>query len=279
MLGEADADKDGDVSVLELFEFVKPRVDRWARNNRGLRQEPRLFGKRDDFVLVPPGRPTLEKIELQPPQAYPDALQDAWKKRDEALDLGAFRQAPRLVLRLEANLLRRESRWNAGLADKDLLDQETRDLIRELGQVKRTSPLPSFSLVNVKDNPILADSVYQILRRQTDSKKALEELKKIVKEDENYPQKARLIVDALSLFPELKLDHLKAAQVILKGLEGKEPRKDFVETLYLNRLAEFAEREYAETFRMARTELVWRTMPLVRRPSRRWSGSRNSCPG
>jgi hypothetical protein len=260
MSGDADTGKNGSVSVLELFEFVRPRVERWARNNRGLRQEPQLLGKQDDFVLIPPGRPPLEKIEPKALKAYPEALQDAWKKRDEALDSGTFGQAPRQLLRLEANLLRHESRWQAGVADKELLDQETRDLIRELGQLKRAAPPYSFSLVNAKENPPLADAVYSVLRRETDGKKALEEIKKMVKVDADYAQKARLVVDAISQFSELKPAQLKAAQVVLAGLEGKEPRQAFVETMYLDRLAAFAEREYPETFQMARPESIWRTM-------------------
>src|SRR4029077_15516373 len=56
MQGKADRDEDGNVTVQELFDFIKPRIDQWARNNRGVRQEPRLFGK-GDFVVAPLGRP------------------------------------------------------------------------------------------------------------------------------------------------------------------------------------------------------------------------------
>ena len=260
MLGEADVNKDGNVSVQELFDFVKPHVDRWAQRNRGLRQEPRLLGKRDDFVLVPPGRPALEKTVPGALETYPEALADAWKHRDEAWKRGAMRQAPRLMLLLEASLLRQESRWQAGVAGKDLLDQETRDLLRQLDKIQPAPPSPSFSLVNAKENPPLADAVYDVLRRETDGKKALKELEKLVKADVDYPQKARLVVEALSRFADLKQDQFKAAKIILPGLEGKEPRGAFVEGLYVDRLADFAEREFPETFQTARAELIWQTM-------------------
>ncbi len=73
LLGDADTDQNGSVTVNELVAFVQPRVDRWARNNRGVRQQPRLFGKGDDFILAPMGRPVLEKIVPAALDPYPDA--------------------------------------------------------------------------------------------------------------------------------------------------------------------------------------------------------------
>ncbi len=163
-------------------------------------------------------------------------------------------------MRLEANLLRDEGRWQGGTASKDFsLDPETRNVIGELAGLAPMPPPKLFSVLSAKVNPAALASVTQIMRRATDGKKAQEEIAKLLQEDKNadYAQRARIIVEALSRLPELKQEHLKIAQGILGGLKGREP---LVEVLYVDRLAAFAEREFPETFQEAKIEVLWRTM-------------------
>jgi hypothetical protein len=146
LVGEPDRDQIPSVSVRQLCQFVEAKVDRWARNNRGLRQVPRLFGE-GDFILAPVGRLPLEKTEAVAPDPYPEALLETWKKRDAAWDRGDFHQASRPFLRLEANLLRDESRWRGGAGGKEFsLDQETRNVIDELEKIRRRRPRPGWFL-------------------------------------------------------------------------------------------------------------------------------------
>ncbi len=261
LLGEADADKGGGISVRELVEFIQPRVDRWARNNRGVMQKPRLFGKGVNFIVAPLGRTASEKKAPAAPDAYPSAILDAWKKHDEAWNRDAFRQAPRRFLQLEANLLRDESRWRGGGAGKAVLDQETRNLLDEVGKLVAV-PAPAsrlLSVVGVKDNTAVTKSVVNAFLRAVDVKKALEEITSLLLKDKNvdYPQHVRIVVDAVSQLAELKQNDLMLAQAVLAGLTGKE---QFVEVIYLERLVRFAKDEFPETFQKANVEVLWRTM-------------------
>ncbi len=261
LLGGADTDTNGTITVLELLDFVKPRVDRWARNNRGVRQEPRLFGKSADFVIVPLGKTPLEKSALSVPESYPEAFQAAWKKHDAAWDLGAFDAVPRKFLQLEANLLRDESRWRGGLSSKEVLDQETRNLLDEIPKLLAppADTMRPLSVVNVKDDLTASKAIVNVFRRATDGKKAMGEISQILEKVKNpeYPRQVRIVADALSLIPELKQMHLIAARKALADLGGKET---FIEVIYLERLAAFSDREFPETFQMASCEILWRAM-------------------
>ena len=277
LIGKADMDESGSVSVQELIAYIQPRVDRWARNNRGLKQEPRLFGKGGDFVVAPLGRTESEKKELAAPDAYPAALLDSWKKHDDIWNRDAFRLAPRRFLRLEANLMRDEARWRGGVAGKDVIDRDTRNLLDELGKLEAPPSAKLLSILDVKENPAATKSVVNALRRATDTlrrateamkpqeeivainKKTQEEIVAILQKEKGaeYPQHVRIVVDAVSQINELKQIHLIAAHSALAALMGKE---QYIEVFYLERLARFAKVEFPETFEKAQAEFLWRTM-------------------
>ncbi|HEY1379668.1 MAG TPA: hypothetical protein VGF55_22890, partial [Gemmataceae bacterium] len=106
-----DGRADGRVRVHELADFVAARVARWARECRGLRQTPRLYGDRSDFDLTARRQPAPE-----PPaeRAYPDWLLAGWKERDDWLAKAAYRPAPAAFNTLAAALPRAEWDWQAG---------------------------------------------------------------------------------------------------------------------------------------------------------------------
>lgn len=258
--GAADADKDLRVTVQELFAFVQPRVERWAQLNRGMRQRPRLFGNADDFVLAGIGKNTPPALERPKPTAYPATLKDGWQKRDHCRDAGALSQAPRLLMRLEATLLRQEALWRGGaLARNDWQSaaEEIGALDRDLAHATVALPTPPRSLAvavvqaGVKDNPALTVAVQNMVAaaKDTGAKKdariqLIAELLKKLQEPKGatYAEQAWTVVTALDTAAELRPGYLQLAHEVLGRLN---PDRRYVEVLCVRRLAEFAERVQA----------------------------------
>jgi hypothetical protein len=136
---------DGRVRVTELAAFVTRRVGSWARDCRGVRQTPKLYGDFDDFDL------TDRKLAPPEPKAartYPDWLLAGWKQRDDWVAKGAYRPAPVAVNSLQVALPRAERDWQAvgrpervGRIDANLRSaMEKAGTIRE--QAKEEPPPP-----------------------------------------------------------------------------------------------------------------------------------------
>lgn len=104
------------VTVEDMANFVRARVDRWAVRNRGTRQTPILHGEGPDFALtaLEHGQP-LEHLSAPEPREYPPWLRDGWKLRDLWAGEWAHRIDPRLITQLEATLLRAEQEWRGGV--------------------------------------------------------------------------------------------------------------------------------------------------------------------
>jgi hypothetical protein len=78
--GWADGSNRGRVTVRELADFVRRRVERWAEKVRQTRQTPVLLGEGSDFTLVDlPNRHPLPHLEIPEEAGYPSFLRDAWK--------------------------------------------------------------------------------------------------------------------------------------------------------------------------------------------------------
>ncbi len=106
-----DRRADGRVRVRELADFAAARVARWARECRGLRQTPHLYGDAKDFDLTARPQPAPERPAARP---YPGWLLAGWKERDDWLARGAFRAAPAAFNALQAALPRAERDWRLG---------------------------------------------------------------------------------------------------------------------------------------------------------------------
>jgi hypothetical protein len=139
---------DGDVSARELHAFVQARVDRWAQQNRGIRQTPSLIGTGDDFALLAARGPeTKEEQEAEADDAYP-----AWLlKRSQLLE--EWRERPNLrasvsaYRRLDEELTRAERRLRAGLASTEIesilerfAGPFTQERKKREGDLRRLSP-------------------------------------------------------------------------------------------------------------------------------------------
>lgn len=136
------------VSVLELAQFVRMRVDRWSRMNSTTRQTPALYGRGPDFDLVTMrrGQP-LPHNPIPDLAKYPNWLSDGWKARDAARKSRRYQAAPRTYRKLEALLTSVEATWCAGgLGDQQKQDEiQTRLqlLLKQLNQSESAIPFPS----------------------------------------------------------------------------------------------------------------------------------------
>jgi hypothetical protein len=138
----ADGRRDGHVSVRELAAFVRSRVDRWAVRNRDSRQTPVLLGNGKDF-LMRNADPVVEAPTPGEVAAYPAWLLEGWKQRDQAVQDGSWRLAPRLRCQQEAFLLRAEAQWRGGVDPAQVrgsLKQALLQLQKHRAEIK--PPLP-----------------------------------------------------------------------------------------------------------------------------------------
>jgi hypothetical protein len=122
------------IHVRELTEFVIDHVSRWARDCRGERQTPHLYGNGDDFELTTRRMPPAEEPGGR---AYPDWLLAGWKKRDEWLNKEAvYRGAPAAFNLLSTTLPRAERDWQAaGRADH--VERFQKNLNTEIGKAEK----------------------------------------------------------------------------------------------------------------------------------------------
>jgi hypothetical protein len=261
--GAADVKKEMRISVKELFAFADARVDRWAQQNRALRQKPRLLGDGVDFVVATLNRSTPGEEQRAEPAPYPERLEKGWKGRDQWWNEEAFRRAPRLLRKLEANLLRQEKLLRGGAAQKKELETLDEELDRLNAQLKDATPhrfVPPRSLAlavsqsGVKDSPEFIDGVLDVLGRAKDAAakkdvnaKVEEELAKKLQEPKGieFPHQASAVVEALNRMPALKPDHLRVGVDVLEKIKPKLP---YVEIVQLQRLIAFADRKDAESW-------------------------------
>ncbi|TWT75593.1 hypothetical protein Pla123a_31030 [Posidoniimonas polymericola] len=154
---------DGRVSACEVGAYVCDRVAAWSRQWPDQQQTPRFFGGGDaDFLLTVSGRVDDALPLPQAVEEYPAALSAGWATRDELADAGARRLTPRLLGRLEDNLLDAGRRWRRGAgadtiaAKLAVANQPLLEGIREA--LAQTSLAPGVSLAEVdmaSDDPTL----------------------------------------------------------------------------------------------------------------------------
>jgi hypothetical protein len=162
--GWVDGKQDRLVSVQELARFVTARVDRWARENRGVRQTPVLVPSDGDFILVEVNRDNLKPPEPSappepepetdkdkaakekaPPSPYPAWLRAAWQERDQWWDDQSYRDAPLVFRNLEETILRYEKLWRGGRKDEILtpkLANQLEELRQQRNQARTRIPRP-----------------------------------------------------------------------------------------------------------------------------------------
>ncbi len=101
---------DGRVRVEELAAYVTRRVGSWARDCRGVRQTPKLYGDFADFDLTDRRLPPPEP---KGPRTYPDWLLAGWTQRDDWVAKRVYAAAPVAVNGLQIALIPAEQDWQA----------------------------------------------------------------------------------------------------------------------------------------------------------------------
>jgi hypothetical protein len=282
--------RDGRVSVNELVAYVQERVDAWARINRNARQTPVFWQmglpRGDDFELVvlsrQPEARDLETADTVKP--LPAWLRDGWKVRDGWWDDESFRIAPRVFRRLEATLLRAEQRWRGGIpAELVRRDLET-DLRRFRDQVQKARAVPqprprSLALaatMGLKPDDAVTDAVRALLTK----------LDNVAKPEEmdgprkqflgKFKDKPEAVVWAAF---ELAVADPKPGWIeFLNGLLQASPsRPQFVETLFLDRLARFKAEHKLDDKKWPR-DAVRRALQVVREAEQVAAGDPRALP-
>lgn len=241
--------KDQRITVTELAEFVKVRVDRWAWQNRGVRQTPILLGKGDDFPLIH-FRDTSEETTDGSTEAvaYPAWLREGWAVRDKAqIDLSQF--GPSVLRSLDALLLRAEKRWRAGIEEARLKSEMQTDLQRIDEQIKRIAdsrqtPPPrtlAMALASKKSaNLALRDALRSLLPKAFNTASKIDEKDKAKKEE--LDKEFKQVLEAFAKEP------LEGAAAVLEAATAtvKLPPAQFALLLQLARQLELKSR-FAET--------------------------------
>lgn len=252
-----DGSTDGRVSARELIEFVRIQVPHWADATRSPAQNPQVYGKGDDFVLLSPPQP-FEPLTLPEPMGeYPKWLAEGWAELDRWEADGSFRLVPRTYLELQDLLKRVQNRWLAGDSEdilKSLLNSRLEDLQR-IRREAQLQPMPSFSLARSKRknglaHPTIAATIRALRDRflanpqpwKPEELKPLADLfaKPAEAADKTsasppYDYLAQTVLDALIELPDPSRDLIKAFDGLIRSFP---PAGEYVEMACLRFLAE-----------------------------------------
>jgi Carboxypeptidase regulatory-like domain len=250
----------GQITVKQLARFVEARVDRWARQNRNLRQAPVLYGDAADFPLVA-GEPgtSPDHFPAATTRIYPEYLRDGWKKRDLWWSEGRYRLAPWLFRRMDAVLLEAERNWRGGGVEERIRNDLRNDLAR-LETAYRTSAAltlpPALSLAQEmqfggRPNPVLTKAVRVLMARAEEARRLAkpdEVEKALAKLVEEFAQKQKNSPDfdlAWAVFECLADDPLPRRDTVRflnQLLRSRAPDPNWTEQVGLRRLADLAKR-------------------------------------
>lgn len=232
------------VTVEDLANFVRARVDRWAVQNRATRQTPVLLGEGPDFALtaLEHGQP-LPHLEAPETPAYPKWLREGWQLRDSWVGDWQHRIDQRLITQVEATLLRAEQEWRGGVdQDRVRTDLKARlDVLRNRderirGLIPRPAPRSLAFAVDMgaKPNPAV-----------------LTDLKAVVLGFEQIPKDAK---------PE---DATKAKQKLLQDFQTKHKAASYFDIAYavFETLADEAEPKAEIVLALDGILLQWQNTP------------------
>lgn len=277
-------ERDHRVSVRELAEFVSVRVDRWAHRNRYTRQTPVLLGSGPNFPLIALGRGRLmPPVPMPEPAPYPAWLLAGWKLRDQWSQDERARIDPRLMSRLEENLLRAEAEWRGGVdpgrIQKDLGNRITQ-LSSQLDQINQLLPQPqprSLALAEAQGQkfdpavPAALNSLLTTLAQQASDLKPEERPKAEEKLIQGFLDKfknnppidlAKAVFDAAANDNNPTASRIRFLDHLLLHAQ---PQPRYVETLFLRRLAVMSGKMADENWP---SPLVARALSVVRRGER-----------
>jgi hypothetical protein len=245
--------RDARITVRELADFVRDRVDRWAIRNRQTRQTLLLLGEGADFplVVVENDRPPQE--DLPTIDFDQNWLSPAWELRDQWWKDETFRLAPLAFRKLEAEVLRAEGQGRGG-RDPDRVAltlvpevRAARDQVRKARALASPSIVPKFYSLAQARPKVDAEMVATLraLLEQLDVAPPAEQAQvekdffKKIKDKITYPEFAAVVFELAcddgSLPTKARITRLAA---LLKGF-STQPQRLFTETILLEKLADF----------------------------------------
>jgi hypothetical protein len=233
--GRADRNGNGRISVRELADFLRARVDRWARRARGARQTPTLFGKeKGDFTVVdlPNSQPRPAR-ELPEEQAYPTWLAQAWEKSGN-------------VSGRVSRLLAAEHAWRTG-TDPDRVQELAQAALRVRPRLSAATPRPrslAVALAGREPSRDLADALRQVIfqassrTRGLASAKADEVRGQLIEEFlKTNKDTSAVLLGRASLDVAIADPRKEVIQFVAALVKRLEPDPAYVETLTLTRVA------------------------------------------
>jgi hypothetical protein len=271
----ATGTRDRRVTVQELAAFVQARVDRWAQQNRGVRQTPVLYGNAADFglVAIDPHASPGHVAESQA-AAYPPWLKDAWKARDQALADGTWRLTPRNFHQQNAWLVKAERDWRGGAepAQIQLTHLAQVQQLQALAAKTRVLAMPepqSLALAlafGEKDDKAVTKALQDFLAKlrtmKPDSSARGQFYDDFASKFEKVPALARTSAVLQQAIQEAKptRDRLEMLVSLMESETDQRPR--YVETLVLKRLVEVGPQR---DFKVWPTEVVRRLLQVTMR--------------
>jgi hypothetical protein len=243
--------EDGRVTVRELAAFLRQHVDRWARLNRQTRQTPVLLGEGPDFPLTAVQDDPRPHLEPNPRGDYPEWLAEAWKKVNAA---GGPTEEAGLNQQIVATLLEAERAWRAG-QDTDEVHRRLTARLAPLEQRLQTArsrahPRPaSLALARAQGaqpDEGLTEAVRALLIEVESRTQGLAEDKKEPVRAERIKafleaQKAKTPFQMAWAAFEVAADEPAPAPDTIRFLDrllaAQAPEPEYVETLFLRRLA------------------------------------------
>lgn len=168
--------RDGLVRVTDLAAYVRGRVDRWAKLNRGVRQQPVLYGVGADFPLLALKHGKVQPAPpLPPPTAYPSWLAAGWAVRDRWRAEASEQVVPLAYRQLEKTLLAAEEEWRGGVDPARIRQDRIANLaiyeqllakVRSMAQPKPVSLAMASSQGWTQDQSVSA-AVSELLTKQS----------------------------------------------------------------------------------------------------------------
>jgi hypothetical protein len=251
--------RNGLVRVTDLAAYIQGRVDRWARLNRGVRQEPMLYGAGADFPLLALKHDGIQAApQLPPPVDYPGWLEAAWSVRDRWRAESSDQTTPLSFRKMEQTLLTAESEWRGGVDPARIRQdrianlstyQKVREMVQTTAQPKPASLAMAAAqgwtqdpAISAAVNDLLAKHAAPVAPSGSPAKAANTEAADAVAAFAEKTQGASMPDLAGACFDAARQAQPTRETILFldRVLRDRQPEPLFIETLFLRQLAGLA---------------------------------------
>ncbi len=274
----ASAERNGQVSVKELAEFVRARVERWAWRNQHVHQTPLLVGEAGDYPLL-----ALDHRKVKPPlpipdeEKYPEWLREAWKVRQRWKNDDSDRLSPQLFRQLETTLLEAERDWRQGV-DAETVQETLKVRLVRLEQKLKKASVPALAkppslALEAKGRPPKEEVVEKIAQVM-----AFVRTKPRLPDDKSTTTVPPELLNDLAKTPTFDVvyaaftaaandpnPHPERIRFINLLIQTRQSEPQYVETMFLERLGELADQIGTEKWP---TDTVRQALDVLRQGER-----------